>query len=170
MDYYCGITVYCTWLNLGRRPSSGGKHHITVITFCRGPSISGYIEIPCTGIRVKTSTVTEATWDNYITDDGKVRSRSKRLCGASTDRRGSEDGSPSQTLPCAALVTRPGTLQLLYLLQGNAGKKEKYRYQTIFKNIQSTGRENKGIPAELLRTYLKNANLLNPSENIKLPP
>jgi hypothetical protein len=40
--------------------------------------------------------------------------------------------------------------------------KKRYRYQAKFKNIQSK-RENKGIPAELLRTYLKNANLPNPS-------
>jgi hypothetical protein len=37
------------------------------------------------------------------------------------------------------------------------------------KNIQSRA-ENKGIPAELLRTYPKNANLPNPSENIQLSP
>jgi hypothetical protein len=36
-------------------------------------------------------------------------------------------------------------------------------------NIQSR-RENKGIAAELLRLYPKNANLPNPSENIQLPP
>jgi hypothetical protein len=38
-----------------------------------------------------------------------------------------------------------------------------------FKNIQSRA-ENKRIPAELLRTHPKNANLPNPSENIQLPP
>jgi hypothetical protein len=33
----------------------------TMVTeFCRGPNIWGYIELPCTGIRVKTSAVTEA--------------------------------------------------------------------------------------------------------------
>jgi hypothetical protein len=36
------------------------------------------------------------------------------------------------------------------------------------KNIQCR-RENKGIPAELLRTYPRNANLPNPSGNIQLP-
>jgi hypothetical protein len=40
---------------------------------------------------------------------------------------------------------------------------------TKFKNIQSR-RENKGIPAELLRTYPKNAILPNPSESIQLSP
>jgi hypothetical protein len=33
-----------------------------------------------------------------------------------------------------------------------------------------SSRENKGIAAELRRTYLKNANLSNPSESIQLPP
>jgi hypothetical protein len=48
-------------------------------------------------------------------------------------------------------------------------KKKKYRYQAKLKNIQSM-RENKGIPAELLQTYLKNANILNPSQDIQLQP
>jgi hypothetical protein len=47
-------------------------------------------------------------------------------------------------------------------------QKDKYGYQTKFKNIQSR-REN-GIPAELLRTYPKSANLDSPLENTQLPP
>jgi hypothetical protein len=39
----------------------------------------------------------------------------------------------------------------------------------MFKNIKSR-RENKGLPAELLRTYRKNSNLPIPSENDQLPP
>jgi hypothetical protein len=36
--------------------------------------------------------------------------------------------------------------------------------------IFNLGGKNKGIPAELLQTYPKNANLPNPSENTQLPP
>jgi hypothetical protein len=81
-----------------------------VTQFCRGPSISGYIETPCTRIRDKTWAV---TWDNCITHDGKVSGKSNSLCGTSTDRnkvRGCEDGSPLTNLTPAALVTRPGDI------------------------------------------------------------
>jgi hypothetical protein len=47
--------------------------------------------------------------------------------------------------------------------------KKKYRHEMKLKNIQSR-KENKGIPAELLLKYAKNANLPNSSENIQLSP
>ncbi|KAJ4432499.1 hypothetical protein ANN_21119 [Periplaneta americana] len=41
--------------------------HLLVAKFCRGPSVSGYIESPCTGIRAKTSTVSRAAWKTLST-------------------------------------------------------------------------------------------------------
>ena len=62
---YIVITDY-TWIILDRCVHDAGVGTVMVAKFCQGPSISGYIEIPCTGIRVKTATVGEATWDYMI--------------------------------------------------------------------------------------------------------
>jgi hypothetical protein len=67
-------------------PSRRGGHHIEVTRFCRGSSISRYIEISCIGIREKTSSVSEAAWDNCTYRDSKVRGRRNPLCGVSTHR------------------------------------------------------------------------------------
>jgi hypothetical protein len=82
-----------------------------VTKFCRG--ISRSVETPSTGIRAKTSTVTETTSDNCMTHDGKVGGRSNPLCGASTHTskvRGSKSAARSLNLPCTVLVTRPGDI------------------------------------------------------------
>ena len=57
-----------SWVILGRRVHVAGVGTSNLVAkFCQGPSLSRYNESPCPGIRVKTVTVNEATWDHAFT-------------------------------------------------------------------------------------------------------
>jgi hypothetical protein len=102
--------------------------------------------LPCTGIRVKTSAVTEAKWDNWIKHDGKVSGSSNPLCGTSTHWskvRGCKTAALSLTLLRAAVVTRPADI-------------------TVTKPSQGKCR----IPTELSRTHFRNAILSSSLEDV----
>ena len=103
-----------TQVILDRRVQVAGVDTLLVTEFCQGPSLSGYIAIPCTGIHAKTATVNEATKDHVINMARRAEAATL-FVGVYTQWswvESSKKAAPSSTLSCAAPVTRPGEIFL----------------------------------------------------------
>ena len=97
------------------RPSRGGGHR-KLAKFCWGPSVSGYIEIPCTGIRAKSPMINKSTWELLMTYMAWRVEGAALAVGVNAQRCWTESikvAALPSVLPCAVLVTQPGDTLLL---------------------------------------------------------